>query len=344
MKISAILQSWYDANLRPLPWRETTDAYAIWLSEIILQQTRVAQGLEYYLRFINTYPTVDKLAAASEDDILKLWQGLGYYSRARNLHKAAQKVMSDYNGVFPQHYANLIKLPGVGPYTASAIASFSSGEAVATVDGNVYRVLSRLFDIDTPIDSTTGQKLFAQLAQQELDPTHAGKHNQAIMEFGALQCTPTSPNCIDCPLTDHCLALEHHTQTLRPVKAGKVKVRERKLHYYIYIFKDTLWVHQRGAGDIWQGLWEFYCIEETASLKNKNLAGSKAEPLMQFSLKHQLTHQTLLCSFSVFVLEQPIDLSNEGYCCLSWKEWLQKAAPKPIFEINKKIAPLFEQP
>jgi len=333
MKISAILRKWYDDNHRDLPWRHTTDAYAIWLSEIILQQTRVAQGLEYYKCFIAAYPTVSDLASAHEDDILKLWQGLGYYSRARNLHKAARLVVSQYEGVFPTRFTEIIKLPGIGPYTASAIASFASNEAVATVDGNVYRVLSRLFDIEEPIDSTQGQKLFAALAQQILEPKHAGQHNQAIMEFGALQCTPTSPQCATCPLTEHCLSFERHTQALRPIKTGKIKIRTRALNYYIYKWRDQIWVHQRGEGDIWQGLWEFYLGDDV----------SGKEPAEFFEMKHQLTHQTLMCSFSVVLLDQPLQLEKDGYQLIEWEEWQKKAVPKPIFEINKKILPYFGQ-
>lgn len=336
MKISAILQQWYDTNHRDLPWRHTSDAYLIWLSEIILQQTRVVQGLDYYRRFVEAYPSVDLLAAAAEDDVLKLWQGLGYYSRARNLHKAARMVVELFDGTFPTRYADLIRLPGVGPYTASAIASFSSGEAVATVDGNVYRVLARLFDIETPIDSTQGQQLFAALAQQELDPRHAARHNQAMMEFGALLCTPLSPQCDVCPLADLCLALEHHSQGLRPVKAGKVKVRARNLNYYIIKEGDRLWVHQRGANDIWQGLWEFYCME-----------GKEAKPpvgghiIAEFSVRHQLTHQTLHCHFALIIPSHTIDLSAEGYQSINWEDWQKKAVPKPIFDINAKISSLF---
>lgn len=338
MKISAILQRWYTCNSRDLPWRHTTDAYLIWLSEIILQQTRVAQGLEYYLRFAKSFPTVKHLAEANEDEVLKLWQGLGYYSRARNLHKAAQMVMSQFGGVFPTRYAQVIQLPGVGPYTAAAIASFSSNEAVATVDGNVYRVLSRLFDIETPIDSSQGQKLFAELAQQELDSKHAATHNQAIMEFGAIQCPPLSPDCISCPLADHCLSLEHHTQALRPVKANKVKVRDRHIQYYIYKYKDTLWVHQRGAGDIWQGLWEFVCFEGETDRKPIN----NNQPIATFSIRHQLTHQTLHCLFSLIPLDKPLDTTGTDYQSISWNEWQKKAVSKPIFEINAKISHYFE--
>lgn len=340
MEISHILQSWYHSNHRDLPWRDTHNPYHIWLSEIILQQTRVVQGLDYYLRFVKAFPTVVDLALASEDSVLKLWQGLGYYSRARNLHKAANQVLENHQGIFPTRYADLIKLTGVGPYTAAAIASFSSDEPVAVVDGNVYRVLSRLFDIDTPIDSTTGQKEFQDLAAELLDKSHAGLHNQAIMEFGALHCTPASPDCKNCPLQDGCLAFANHTIAERPVKANKVKVRERHLNYILYKYKNCIWVHQRGAGDIWQGLWEFVLIE---SLPNTHNSQPTTHTAPAFSLRHQLTHQTLICDFRVVELDKPVTNLPEDYICLTWEEWQEKAVPKLIVEANKKFAPLFIQ-
>lgn len=343
MEISSILQRWYSQNLRDLPWRQTSDPYRIWLSEIILQQTRVVQGLAYYERFIKTFPSVNHLAAASTDEVLKLWQGLGYYSRARNLHKAAQQVVAgswhDAAGkavAFPTQYADLITLTGVGRYTAAAIASFSSGEAVAVVDGNVYRVLSRLFDIDTPIDTTTGQKTYAALAHELLDTQQAALHNQAIMEFGALQCTPTRPDCPQCPLIEKCMAYMHNTIEMRPVKAKKVKVRERHLHYYIIIEQQQVWVHQRKEGDIWQGLWEFYHEEEQPNAQLEALPA-----ITSFDIKHQLTHQTLLCSFKVIQLNGSEFRLPVGYCKISWEEWQKKAVPKLISMANERISALF---
>lgn len=348
--ISAKIGRWYDKNRRDLPWRHTQDAYLIWLSEIILQQTRVAQGLEYYQRFVQRFPTVSDLAQASQDEVLKLWQGLGYYSRARNLHAAAQQVVENVKckmkneelNVFPTRYADLIKLKGVGPYTAAAIASFSSDEKVAVVDGNVYRVLSRLFDIDTPIDSTQGQKDFLALATQLLPDKHPGHHNQAMMELGALCCTPTSPQCEACPVADHCLALANHTINQRPVKAGKVKVRERHLHYLIYIYKDMLWVHQRGEGDIWTGLWEYVLSEECGASLSEKL-GVRSEVL--FSIKHQLTHQTLLVDFQVIPVKTEKEataldekLQPMGYKRVTWMEWQELAVPRLIDEANRRIA------
>lgn len=346
MQISSILRDWYQSNHRELPWRQTHDSYRIWLSEIILQQTRVAQGLDYYLRFVEHYPTVNDLAQAPLDDVLKLWQGLGYYSRARNLHKAAQLVCERFfddrgEARFPTAYADLLRLPGVGPYTAAAIASFSSGEAVAVVDGNVYRVLSRLFDIATPIDSTEGQKLFQVLAQEQLDPQHAGEHNQAIMEFGALQCTPASPDCSRCPLSDQCAALAAKTVDARPVKAGKVKVRERHLHYYLFKYKENLWVHQRQAGDIWQGLWEFVPEELLPSslLDSSDHSSPLAGTEKGFSVKHQLTHQLLHIDFCLVELSHPICIADCEQ--ISWADWQKKAVPKPISEANRRFSVIF---
>ena len=340
MIISPLLQSWYTDHQRDLPWRHTHDAYRIWLSEIILQQTRVAQGYDYYQRFVEAYPTVRELADAPLDDVLKLWQGLGYYSRARNLHKAAQQVVygEGATGVFPTSYRELLRLPGVGPYTAAAIASFSADEAVAVVDGNVYRVLSRLFDIDLPIDSTAGQKYYQELANELLDPKHPGRHNQAIMEFGALCCTPTSPLCPECPLCDQCEALAKQTISDRPVKAGRVKVRERQLHYYLFKYQDHLWVHQRPAGDIWQGLWEFFLYEPSADSPAPDFLPSGPAA---YTLRHVLTHQVLLCSFYIVELEAPITSLPADYVCLSWQEWQKKAVAKPISMANMHFSSLF---
>lgn len=346
METSTILQLWYKQNMRDLPWRHTTDPYKIWLSEIILQQTRVIQGLAYYERFIKTYPSVELLAAASEDEILKLWQGLGYYSRARNLHKAAKEIIANCwenaDGTrisFPTKSSDLLQLPGIGVYTAAAIASFSTGEPIAVVDGNVYRVLSRLFDLNTPIDTPRGQKEYAALAQELLDEKHAASHNQAIMEFGALQCTPTSPKCGTCPLSDKCLALANHSIELRPNKANKIIVHERHLYYYILMYNKKFWVHQRKPGDIWQGLWEFYCKEEKSE-------SFRMPAILDFTIKHQLTHQTLICDFQVVQLSPELaikikEIMPSDYIAVSWEDWQKKAVPKLISMANERISALF---
>ena len=347
---------WFDQNRRDLPWRHTKNAYRIWLSEIILQQTRVAQGLDYYERFVAAYPRVDDLAAAPLDQVLKLWQGLGYYSRARNLHAAAQQVMAwrkEHGGKdFPDTFADLIGLKGVGRYTAAAIASFASEERVAVVDGNVYRVLARLFDLDTPIDTTKGQKLFQKLADELLlqavgeEEGHGSpsRHNQAMMELGALVCTPTQPKCDACPVMSHCLAYAANTIGERPVKQGRTHVRERHFTYIIYIYKNMLWVHQRGAGDIWQGLWEFVLIEDG------NIPPAvKGRATLLLERKHQLTHQTIYAAFYVVELPDDIDPKTnaaistlpDDYRPIGWMEWQQLAVPRLIDEANKRLSAWF---
>lgn len=345
--ISHKIGLWYDQFRRDLPWRHTRDAYRIWLSEIILQQTRVAQGLDYYRRFVTAYPTVEELAAAPLDHVLKLWQGLGYYSRARNLHAAAQQVMAwrkEHPGKdFPDTYAELIKLKGVGHYTAAAIASFASEERVAVVDGNVYRVLSRLFDLDTPIDTTKGQKLFQTVADEML-PEASAHHNQAMMEFGALHCTPTQPRCETCPVGMHCLALSAGTVGQRPVKQGRTSVRERRFTYIIYIYKDRLWAHQRGPGDIWQGLWEFV-LDESGEIP----ATPGAPATLLLERKHQLTHQTLYATFYVVRLPDDRDPKTnaairslqDDYRPFTWMEWQQLAVPRLIDEANRRLSAWF---
>ncbi|MBF1606902.1 MAG: A/G-specific adenine glycosylase, partial [Prevotella sp.] len=254
MNFAATLLQWFKNNGRSLPWRETKDAYAIWLSEVILQQTRIVQGMSYWERFMAKWPTVNDLAAATEDEVLKAWQGLGYYSRARNLHTAAQQVME--LGGFPQTFKELKTLKGVGDYTAAAIASIAFGEPVAVVDGNVYRVLSRYYGIDTPIDSTEGKKEFQALAQSLLPINEPADYNEAIMDFGATQCTPNSPHCSACPLCETCVAFREQRINELPVKSKKVKQRERHFTYLCIEYEGKIAIHQRGAGDIWQGLWE----------------------------------------------------------------------------------------
>ena len=231
--IQDTLLKWFDANRRDLPWRHNPTPYEVWLSEVILQQTRVSQGMDYYLRFIERWPTVVDLAEASEEEVLKMWQGLGYYSRARNLHHCAQQVTSEHKGQFPPDYEKLKQLKGIGDYTAAAIASIAFNLPHAVVDGNVYRVLARLYDIDTPININEGQKLFAQLAEDLLNRKQPGLHNQALMEFGALHCTPKNPNCLLCPLQAQCLAFAHQTVMQRPVKLQKVKVTTRYFNYLV---------------------------------------------------------------------------------------------------------------
>ncbi|MCB0820827.1 MAG: A/G-specific adenine glycosylase, partial [Bacteroidetes bacterium] len=257
-----ILLEWYAANKRVLPWRENHDPYSIWLSEIILQQTRIDQGMAYYHKFMDAFPEVRFLAAASEDQVLRHWQGLGYYSRARNLHSAAKMVMNEFGGLFPQEYEQILKLPGVGPYTAAAIASMAFGKQHAVVDGNVFRLLSRWFGIATPIDSTSGKKEFSALANALIPASRPGDFNQAMMDFGSLVCRPVSPLCGGCPLAAGCTALRKNKVGVYPAKAGKTKVKSRYLLYLLPQDKNgnTL-IRRRNSNDIWQGLYEFPLIE-----------------------------------------------------------------------------------
>lgn len=312
---AARLLDWYARHGRELPWRATRDPYHIWLSEVILQQTRVQQGMAYYERFVTRFPTVEQLAAASEDEVLKLWQGLGYYSRARNLHAAARQVVTEHGGRFPADFEQLRSLRGVGDYTAAAIASIGFDLPHAVVDGNVYRLLARLFDIPTPIDTTEGRKSFAALAQSLLDPTRAADYNQAMMDFGAIQCTPQHPRCTECPFADRCLALAAGSVAERPVKQGRTKVRDRYFHYLHFSDGRKTLLYRRREGDIWQGLYEFPLIECDRPTEVTELVA--AEPFMRLlgdrpfritaSVEmpaHQLSHQRLHATFHRIEVDQ----------------------------------------
>ena len=291
MDFSATLLDWFRENGRALPWRQTHDPYAIWLSEIILQQTQVKQGWDYWERFMRRWPTVDALAAATEDEVLREWQGLGYYSRARNLHYAARQVVE--MGGFPQTIEGLRSLKGVGDYTAAAIGSIAFGLSAAVVDGNVYRVLARHFGIDTPINTTEGKKTFAALAQsllpssEHFDISPSSEYNQAIMDFGAIQCTPQSPHCLICPL-----------KTL--------KVKERHLSYIYIRCGRQVAIHRRGAGDIWQGLWEPYLETDCHKLQLKG-----QYTILQRGVKHVLTHRVLLADFALLQSEEQPPLPSD---------------------------------
>lgn len=278
---------WFSENRRNLPWRETNDPYAIWLSEIILQQTRIQQGTAYWERFMQKFPTVDSLASASEDEVLRQWQGLGYYSRARNLHAAAKQIVEA--GRFPDTLEGIKRLKGVGDYTAAAIGSIAFGIPAAAVDGNVYRVLARHFGMDTPINTTVGKKIFTSLAQELLPKDEASAFNQALMDFGAIQCTPSSPRCMSCPLTETCEALRTGKVELLPVKKRTLKIQTRRLIYIYIRCKGQTAIHRRAAGDIWQGLWEPVNLEHT------QLSVPEGElRLVQQNVKHVLTHRILL--------------------------------------------------
>jgi A/G-specific adenine glycosylase len=291
LKFSPSITNWYRQNGRNLPWRDTRNPYKIWLSEIILQQTRVEQGRSYYEKFVKHYPTVIDLANASEQDILNDWQGLGYYSRARNLHFSAKYIRDECDGIFPQTYDEIIQLKGVGKYTAAAIASFAFDEPKAVVDGNVYRFLSRAFNIDTPIDSTQGQKDFQILADSLISHQHPADHNQAIMEIGALICTPTQPQCMFCPVTEICEAREKGTQLSLPVKSKKTKVRNRYFHYLVYQQNGSTLIEQRTEKGIWQQLYQFPLIEtEKAAISSEPKNCSSVSETVVHKLSHQHIH------------------------------------------------------
>lgn len=293
---SRALLPWYRENHRALPWRATKDPYRIWLSEVILQQTRVDQGLAYWMRFVARYPTVRKLAAASEDEVLCLWQGLGYYSRARNLRTAARQVVEAHDGSFPADHDELKKLKGVGEYTAAAIGSICFGLPEPVVDGNVYRVLSRAFGIATPIDSTAGRKEFLGLAGQLLDRTQPGDHNQAVMELGATVCTPKNPRCDECPLRSRCVARKEEWTARLPVKSKRAAVRDRHFNYLLIEHRGGILCRKRGAGDIWQGLHELPLVETTAAISAAQLKrsiGLLAAKKLAGPLMHVLSHQRI---------------------------------------------------
>ena len=310
MNINKTLTHWYSVNKRDLPWRRTKNPYFIWLSEIILQQTKVEQGLPYYEAFVTNYPTIFNLASANESDVLKLWQGLGYYSRARNLHATAKYIVDALNGTFPDNYKDLIKLKGVGDYTASAIASICFNEVCAVVDGNVYRAFSRYFGITTPINTTQGQKEFKVLAQKLIDKKDPAEFNQAIMEFGARQCKPKNPDCSVCPLQNSCVALQKNIITELPVKKKSLKPKKKYFNFLVFVSGDrkTILEKREGKG-IWQNLYQFPLIESkesmsfstmTSELKNHDLTNATTFNLSLYNeevIIHKLSHQHLHTKF-----------------------------------------------
>ncbi|HDR50828.1 MAG TPA: A/G-specific adenine glycosylase, partial [Mariniphaga anaerophila] len=296
------IYKWYNQNLRNLPWRKTNDPYKIWISEIILQQTRVAQGIKYYLAFIERFPTVNDLASASENDVLKLWQGLGYYSRARNLHAAARQIVQNHNGVFPTDYDEIINLKGIGPYTAAAVASIAFNLPYPALDGNIYRVLARYFGISTPVNTEKGKKEFLETAQELMPESNPGFHNQALMEFGALQCIPKNPDCLRCPIMESCYAAKQNKVNRFPVKNSKPKQRIRYFYYYFLDAGKETWLEKRTGNDIWKNLYQFPLAESRTKLTEKEilvrtpLANSLC-PVQVKSIspyhKHILSHQII---------------------------------------------------
>lgn len=386
MEFANTIISWFRENGRALPWRETRDPYAIWLSEIILQQTRIAQGWEYWERFMAQYPTVQDLAAAHEDEVLKLWQGLGYYSRARNLHTAAKQIVA--LGHFPDTLEGIKQLKGVGDYTAAAIGSFAFDIPAAVVDGNVYRVLARYFGIDTPINSTQGKKEFAALAQSLLPSSKASDslssfspasdfqsslslvaaYNQAMMDFGAIQCTPQSPKCLLCPLAETCEAMRTNRVAELPVKQKTMKVKTRHLSYIYIRCKGETAIHRRGEGDIWQGLWEPFNASDIAeacaspssaqaslsstkfstsltklsSFKKElaadlHLSNVDALQLLAQDVKHVLTHRILLADFYLLETDAHPQLPDD-YIWIKEEEIEDYGIPRLIELLLEKIS------
>lgn len=386
MEFANTIISWFRENGRALPWRETRDPYAIWLSEIILQQTRIAQGWEYWERFMAQYPTVQDLAAAHEDEVLKLWQGLGYYSRARNLHTAAKQIVA--LGHFPDTLEGIKQLKGVGDYTAAAIGSFAFDIPAAVVDGNVYRVLARYFGIDTPINSTQGKKEFAALAQSLLPSSKASDslssfspasdfqsslslvaaYNQAMMDFGAIQCTPQSPKCLLCPLAETCEAMRSNRVAELPVKQKTLKVKTRHLSYIYIRCKGETAIHRRGEGDIWQGLWEPFNASDIAeacaspssaqaslsstkfSISLTKLSSFKKElaadlhlsnvdalQLLAQDVKHVLTHRILLADFYLLETDAHPQLPDD-YIWIKEEEIEDYGIPRLIELLLEKIS------
>lgn len=331
------ITEWYRQNARSLPWRETKNAYFIWLSEVILQQTRVDQGYDYYRKFTENYPSVNDLAAAREEDVLKLWQGLGYYSRARNLHKTAREVVERFDGTFPASYSELLSLKGIGPYTAAAIASFAFDLPHAVVDGNVYRLLSRYFGIDTPIDSGKGQKEFRELASALIPVSDPALFNQAVMEFGALQCTPANPGCSTCVLLDSCASGRNGLFKNRPVKAKKTVVRDRCFHYFHCEHNGNIAVRKRTSKDVWQHLYEFPMLEtgsvDPAPEVLRQLGTDTPEVV--YSATHILSHQRIHASF--YKIPDPEVIKDLDF------EWIDLKAfhDLPIHRLLHKYVELF---
>ncbi|MGY8950807.1 MAG: A/G-specific adenine glycosylase [Flavobacteriales bacterium] len=342
MIFSETIIKWYNKNKRELPWRNTVNPYKIWISEIILQQTKVVQGLPYYNRFISEFPTVTDLANATEDEVLNLWQGLGYYSRARNLHFTAKKIRDDHNSVFPSDFNSIKDLKGVGDYTASAISSFCFKLPHAVLDGNVSRVLSRYLSIETPIDSTEGKKLFKRTAQDLLDKKNPDTHNQAIMEFGALMCTPKSPNCDDCPLNNSCQSYETELVSILPIKSKKLKVVDKYFNYLIITSNGNTFIEKRGEG-IWQSLYQFPLIEGEVNVEDlekndqwRELFSDQKNDITSISkeIRHKLSHRLI---HATFIHVNMRNFSNKNYLKISWEELDNYPFPTLIDKYIKSV-------
>ncbi|MFM1878656.1 MAG: A/G-specific adenine glycosylase [Bacteroidota bacterium] len=340
MSFSDTILEWYRKHKRDLPWRKSDEPYNVWLSEIMLQQTRVEQGLPYYLKFISKYPTICDLAAAEEEEVLKLWQGLGYYSRARNLHRTAKMVCYELGGKFPETYEGLHKLKGVGPYTASAIGSICFSLATPVVDGNVFRLLSRYFGVELPIDSGEGIRYFLELAKEVMPSNHFGEYNQGVMEFGSKQCVPKSPDCAVCPLAESCWALSHQKIATLPFKRGKQKIRNRYFHYMVPLdSSNNTYMHKRSNGGIWSQLYEFPLLESESAptlelvqqemVRILGLPHEESLRISQFNdvpVVHKLSHQHLHTTFWLVKMQQIPNAS------ISWRQ--AKQLPVPVLIAN----------
>jgi A/G-specific adenine glycosylase len=343
------LLEWFATNHRPLPWKGEKNPYKIWLSEIILQQTTVRQGLPYFERFVAQYPTVKELADAPEDDVMKLWEGLGYYSRARNLHATAKHITYNLNASFPNSYEGLLTLKGVGSYTAAAIASFAYDLPHAVVDGNVYRVLSRYFGIETPIDMPQAKKQFTDLANELLDTNRPADFNQAMMDFGATQCTPNNPQCSICPLQSTCVAYEKNIVSILPIKSKKMVKRVRFFNYFIINQGDMVYIRKRFDKDIWQDLYEFPLIETTELLENTEGVDSFGFQMSNFKFLSRsqpyiqlLTHQKIIGVFWEFEAKNTFLLDQNQFLKIEKKNLTNFAFPKIVDTyMKKKVLNLF---
>jgi A/G-specific adenine glycosylase len=343
------LLKWYRKNQRQLPMRETKDPYLTWISEVIFQQTRIEQGLPYYYRFIDLFPDIKSLALAKEDTVLKAWQGLGYYSRARNMMFTAKFINDQLNGKFPTSYNDIINLKGIGPYTAAAIASWCFGEKITAVDGNVYRVLSRMYDSEVTLKSTSGKALYNQLGLEIIQNYDAGEINQALIDIGSMVCTPKSPDCSQCPVPDYCLSLKNGNIVNRPVKEPKTKVTTRYFNYLVLVFNNQTLLKKRIGKDIWQGLYEFPMIETkknvlpefvlnyalTANLISKTSAATIE--LITFP-KHLLSHQVIYCTFYIIKTTNPE--IPEGYEVIDLNKRIEMPLPVVLQRfISQRLSP-----
>ncbi len=337
--------TWYNSNKRELPWRQTTNPYFIWISEIILQQTRVAQGLPYYEKFIKSFPALNDLAMAGEQEVLSIWQGLGYYSRARNMHKCAQTIIASFKGVFPATFDQLLTLPGIGPYTAAAIASLAFNKPIPVVDGNVYRVLARVFGIEKNIADAKSFNLFFELSQELINTKQPGIYNQAVMELGATVCMPQNPLCNNCPLNDICFARTHRKQKELPVKIKKNRNRNRYFTYLVIEQEELLAMVERNEKDIWKGLYEFYLIENKSPTSLDQLEDDLLKQLMnqggliiqeKYMPKHILSHQTIYSTFIHIKTNNKANSTNllgENNLVL-YSQTEIEALPKPVLITN----------